>query len=57
MLRASRRLRDVRAIVGEFHSNDALAAQGHSPAGLRAFLQAANPQMLVSIVDAPMQNS
>ena len=57
VMRASRRLRDIRALVGEFHMNDALARQGHSPEGLRAFLRAANPDMLVSVVDAPMQNS
>ena len=57
VLRASRRLKDVRAIVAEFHINDHLRSQGHSIEGLKEFLRSENPDILIQTKDIRMHNA
>ena len=57
MLKGSRRLADVRAIVAEFHMNEHLASQGHSIKGLKRHLREANPAMLLRTKDIRMHNA
>ncbi len=54
---ASRRIKDVDAIVAEFHMNDHLAAQGHSFERLKDFLRRENPRIRIASKDIRMHNA
>ena len=56
-LMASRRIKDVDAIVAEFHMNDHLAAQGHSFERLKDFLRRENPRIRIASKDIRMHNA